>query len=124
MLCYIFGGVKESIVHLSEPTKAAGLLELERGRVRWFLSLDRNDLPTKPKPGEPMTYRSITVNDNEIEFSSGFNDLHTKSYKRILAGNGFAPEVVKPSIQIVSDIRNAQPIGLKGDYHPLLESIK
>lgn len=123
MLCYIFGGVKENIVHLAEAGKAAGLLKLERGSVRWFLSLDRNDLPAKPDPSKPMTYRSITVDGDEIEFSGGFSDLHTDSYKQILDGYGFAPEVVKPSIEIVSDIRNAQPIGLKGDYHPLLDSL-
>lgn len=120
MLCYIFGGVKANIVHLSEASKAAGFLELERARVRWFLSTDRADLPTKPEPGKPMTYRSITVDGDEVEFSGGFTDLHTESYKQILAGNGFGPDIVGPSIEIVSNIRNTVPIGIKGDYHPYL----
>lgn len=124
MLCYIFGGVKANIVHLSEATKAAGFLELERARVRWFLSTDRQDLPMKPEPGKPMTYRSITVDGEEIEFSGGFTDLHTESYRKILAGEGFGPDVVKPSVEIVAGIRNAQPVGLKGDYHPLLKRTK
>lgn len=124
MLCYIFGGVKANIVHLSEATKAAGFLELERARVRWFLSTDREDLPTKPEPGKPMTYRSITVDGEEIEFSGGFTDLHTESYKQILAGNGFGPDIVRPSVEIVAGIRNAQPVGLKGDCHPLLKRTK
>ncbi len=120
MLGYIFGGVKTNIVHLSEATKAAGFLELERARVRWFLSTDRQDLLTKPEPGKPMTYRSITVDGEEVEFSGGFTDLHTESYKQILAGNGFGPNIVRPSIEIVSSIRSTAPIGIKGDCHPYL----
>ncbi|RKY09470.1 MAG: oxidoreductase [Planctomycetota bacterium] len=120
MLAWIFGPVKQNVVHLFEPNKAAGFLELERGRVRWFLSLDRNDLPFKPGPGQPKTYRSITIDGREVEFSEGFTELHTDSYRQILAGNGFGLDDVKPSIEIVSEIRNTNPIGLKGDYHPML----
>lgn len=120
MLTWIFGPVKQNVVHLFELNKAAGFLELERGRVRWFLSLDHNDLPFKPKPGQPKTYRSIMIDGQEIEFSEGFAELHTNSYAQILAGNGFGLDDVKPSIEIVSEIRNTNPIGLKGDYHPML----
>ncbi|MHC4115219.1 MAG: Gfo/Idh/MocA family protein [Planctomycetota bacterium] len=120
MLTWIFGSVRENIVHVYEPTRAAGFLELEHARVRWFLSLDRNDLPAEPEPGKPKTYRSITIDGEEVEFSSGFSDLHVESYQRILAGNGFRPPEVLPSIQIVSDIRSAAPVGLKGEYHPML----
>lgn len=122
VLSWIFGGVKENTVHVHEPTKAAGLLELDRARIRWFLSLDRNDLPFAPEVGKSMTYRSITVDGDEIEFSGGFTDLHTKSYRRILDGKGFGPQDVMTSIEIVSAIRNATPVGLRGDHHPMLTS--
>ncbi len=120
MLTWIFGGVKKNIVHKYEPTRAAGFLELERARVRWFLSLDRNDLPFAAAEGKPTTFRSIKIDGQEVEFSSGFTELHILSYQKILGGDGFLPEDVLPSIEIVSDIRNAAPIGLKGDYHPML----
>ena len=120
MLTWIFGPVKQSVVHLLELRKAAGFLELERGRVRWFLSLDHNDLPFEPEPECPRTYRSITVDGREIDFLEGFTELHTTSYEQIFDGNGFRLDEVKPAIQIVADIRNIQPVGLEGDYHPML----
>lgn len=123
MLSWVFGPVKNTIAHVYDPMKAAGFLELERAEVRWFLSLDHKDLPIKPKHGEPRTYRSITIDGKEVEFSGGFADLHTKSYEQILNGNGFGLEDVLPSIKIVSDIRNAAPKGLTGDYHPMLKSV-
>jgi UDP-N-acetyl-2-amino-2-deoxyglucuronate dehydrogenase len=124
MLQWIFGSVQQNIVHLSEPTKASGFLELERARVRWFLSLDRNDLPDMVKNNGKQTYRSITINGEEVEFSEGFGDLHTVSYQEITEGNGFGLDDAKPSIEIVHDIRNAQPLGQKGEYHPFLKSIR
>jgi UDP-N-acetyl-2-amino-2-deoxyglucuronate dehydrogenase len=120
MLSWIFGPVKENVVHAYEPRRAAGYLELQHARVRWFLSLNRKDLPFEPKADEPMTYRSITVDGEEIEFSGGFTDLHTESYRQILAGKGFGTDEVMTSIKIVSGIRKTAPIGLKGDYHPML----
>lgn len=119
VLAWIFGGVKTNIVHIRELTKAAGFLELERARVRWFLSLDCNDLPFRPEPGKPATYRSIKINGEEIEFSGGFTDLHVESYRQILAGKGFGPKEVLPSTAIVAEIRKMTPVGLKGDYHPM-----
>ena len=124
MLCYIFGDVTNSVVHLHKSDKAAGLLELKKASVKWLLSIDRNDLPIAPEPGKPMTYRSITIDGEELEFSDGFANLHTESYRQILAGKGFGPDEVRPSIEIVSDIRNSKPIGLKDDCHPLLCSMK
>ncbi len=124
MLQWIFGEVKYNIVHISEPKKAAGLLELEKARVRWFLSLDRDDLPIEPKEINPKAYRSITIDGKEIEFSGGFEDLHTRSYQNILDGKGFNMQDAKPAIDIVSTIRQAKPIGSKGDYHPLLKQSK
>ena len=121
MLQWIFGKVKYSTVHISEPLKAAGFLELEAARVRWFLSLDRDDVPIEPGEGSAKALRSIIVNGKEIDFSDGFGDLHSISYKSILDGNGFTMQDAKPAIEIVSTIRHTTPIGLKGDYHPLLK---
>ncbi|MBC8469686.1 MAG: Gfo/Idh/MocA family oxidoreductase [Planctomycetes bacterium] len=124
ILQWIFGGVKYNLVHLDEPQRAAGFLELEHARVRWFLSIKRDDLPQEPEPGKPVAYRSMTINDEEIDFSCGLTDLHTKSYQEILNGRGFALQDTKPSVEIVSTIRRAKTIGLKGDYHPLLKRSK
>lgn len=118
MLGWIFGDVKENIVHVSDESKAAGYLQLEKARVRWFLSVDYNDLPDGIKEKGQRTYRSISVEGEEIEFSGGFTDLHTLTYQEILKGNGFGLEETKRSIQTVYDIRNASPKGIKGDYHP------
>jgi len=124
ILQWIFGEVKCNVVQLNEPQRAAGFLELEHARVRWFLSIKRDDLPQEPEPGQPAAYRSITIDDEEIDFSCGLTDLHTKSYQEILNGRGFTLQDTKPSVEIVSTIRRAKPIGLKGDYHPLLKRSK
>ncbi|NJK85510.1 MAG: Gfo/Idh/MocA family oxidoreductase [Bacteroidales bacterium] len=123
MLTWIFGGVKSNIVHISERSKAAGYLELEKARIRWYLSIDYNDIPTEIKAKGARTYRSITLNNEEIEFSEGFTDLHTRSYENILSGNGFKLTEAKPSIETVYTIRNTAPVGLKGEYHPLCMNI-
>jgi UDP-N-acetyl-2-amino-2-deoxyglucuronate dehydrogenase len=123
MLGWIFGKTKTNIVHLSQYNKAAGYLELENARVRWFLSLDENDIPAKSKLEKQRTFRSIKVEGEEIEFSEGFADLHTESYKEILAGRGFGILEAKQSVETVYTIRNSTPIGITGDYHPLLKTI-
>ncbi|KPL12612.1 MAG: oxidoreductase [Bacteroides sp. SM23_62] len=119
MLIWIFGDVKKNITHQLEESKASGYLELEQARIRWYLSIDANDLPAEVKKKGQRTYRSITMDDEEIEFSHGFNDLHTQTYREILAGNGFGLEESKKSIEVVYTIRNAEPVGCKGDFHPL-----
>jgi UDP-N-acetyl-2-amino-2-deoxyglucuronate dehydrogenase len=124
MLIWIFGSVRECKLHVSSNNKASGLLELEKARVKWFLSIDREDLPVKPEKGMHPTYRSIMLDGEEIEFSQGFTDLHTSSYQEILKGNGFTIEDSKPSIELAYKIRNSEPIGLQGDYHPILRRIK
>lgn len=125
MLYFLFGEVQKNIVHMSQPHKAAGFLMLKKARVRWFVSIDYNDLPDAVKAKEERTYRSITMNnDKEIEFSNGFTDLHTKSYQDILNGGGFGIEEARPSIETVFAIRNAVPIGKRGDFHPLLQNMK
>lgn len=123
MLSWIFGSSKKNIVHYSDTHKAAGYLELENARVRWFLSLDYNDIPESVKAGGKRTFRSITVNGEEIEFSEGFGDLHTMSYKEILAGKGFGLKEARQSVETAYIIRNAIPLGLKGDYHPMLNTV-
>jgi len=124
MLTWIFGEVKLNRVHILKADKAAGYLELEKARVRWFLSIDYQDIPGEIKTSGKRTYRSITVNGEEIEFSGGFTDLHTISYEKILKGEGFGLEAARNSIGIVYTIRNTEPVGLKGNYHPILKSIQ
>ena len=116
MLSWIFGKPVSNILHYYKEDKAAGLIELENANVQWFLSIDKNDL----KEGD-KTFRSITLNGEEMEFSEGFTDLHTKSYTEILNGNGFRINEAMPSIEAVYEIRSATPVGLKGDYHPFLK---
>ncbi len=123
MLQWIFGPVQSNIIHLYRPNKAGGYLELQKARVRWLLSIDRNDIPEPARIDNRTTYRSITVNGEEIEFSEGFGDLHTLSYREILKGDGFGLEDAKPSIEMVFNIKNTPEIGLKGDYHPLLNTV-
>ena len=118
MLTWIFGDVKENIVHCHDDHKAAGFLDLERARVRWYLSVDFNDIPQELKLKGQTTYRSITVGDDEIEFSGGFTDLHTQSYQHILRGEGFGLSEARKSIETVYNIRNAKIKALTGDYHP------
>ena len=100
--------------------KAIKETEFEKARVRWFLSIDENDLPTQIKENQQRTYRSIRIDNEEIEFSSGFTDLHTESYKSILLGNGFGLEEAKKSIEIVHQIRNIE-ITQKGEKHPYIK---
>lgn len=124
MLSWVFGDIKENKVHLLSNDTGSGYLEFEKARVRWFLSIDYNNIPEKVKLEGKRTYRSITVDGEEIEFSKGFTDLHTKSYEAILKGEGYGLKEARQSIQIVHDIRNAPLTSLKGDYHPFLDKLK
>lgn len=124
MLHFIFGELRESIVHYSTPTKAAGYLEYANARVRWFLSVEISDVPEAVRSQGQRTYRSITVNGDEIEFSGGFTDLHTRSYEEVLAGRGFGLEDNRVAIETVAAIRTAKPCGLVGDYHPFLNDVE
>ena len=119
MLSWVFGNLKENIVHLHTHDRGSGYLEFDRARVRWFLSINQNLLPEEIKIKGQRTYRSIRIGEEELEFSEGFNDLHTEVYKGILDGNGFGLEDSRKAIEIVHQIRNSNPIGLKGEYHPL-----
>jgi len=118
MLIWVFGAVKNNIVHIHTHDRASGYLELEKARVRWFLSINENTIPEEIRAQGKRTFRSIQIEGQELEFSDGFTDLHTTSYERILSGEGFRIGETKTAIDIVHDIRHANPIGLKGDYHP------
>lgn len=123
MLTWIFGEVQDNVVHVSNPGKSAGFLQLKKARVRWMLSIDEKDLPPSAVSTGKRTYRSLTIENREIEFSEGFTDLHTVSYGQILNKQGFTIKDALPSIEIAHTIRNTVPIGLKGDYHPYLKQI-
>ncbi len=117
MLLWIFGAVQKSVVHVHTQDRAAGYLELERAQVKWFLSINEATLPANMNGAR--TYRSITVDGEAVEFSSGFTDLHTRSYEAILADAGFGVADTLPSIEIAQQIREAKPIGLETPYHAL-----
>ncbi len=119
MLHWIFGEVIENNVYVQSHDRAAGFLQLEKARVRWFLSINYNTIADAVKNNGMRTYRSIQVNGKEIEFSEGFTDLHTLSYQAILEGKGFGLSDAARAVEIAHSIRNAQPLGLVGDYHPL-----
>ena len=119
MLTWVFGKFKGQIVHLNNHDRASGILELEKARVRWFLSVNYDTLPEPVKKAGKRTYRSLTMNDEEIEFSDGFTELHTRSYEEIIHGKGFGLQEALPSVEIAYGIRHAEPKGLQGDYHPL-----
>lgn len=120
MLIWIFGKIQDNIVHVNEPDRAAGYLELENARVRWFLSVDEKSLPVDVRAAGQRTYRSITVDGKEIEFSGGFTDLHTQSYQGIIDGNGFGLSEARASIEAVHLIRNSSPDLKKGECHPFI----
>lgn len=123
MLMWFFGAVRHSEVHLSNPLHTAGFLELDRARVQWFLSIDQNDLPDSAKAKGQRTYRSITIDGEEVEFSGGFTDLHTIVYQETLAGRGFGLEDARPSINLVHNLREATAIGPNDNAHPCVRSV-
>ncbi len=119
MLYYIFGELKMNVVHHRTPTWCSGFLQFERARVRWFLSIDADYLPEDIRKRGQMSYRSILIDREELEFTGGFTDLHTVSYQHILAGDGFGLDCAKPSIEIVHYIRNAECCSaILADKHP------
>ena len=118
MLQWVFGPVKENIVHIHTHDRAAGYFEFEKAKVRWFLSINAETLPEDVRAKGKRTYRSINIEGEELEFSDGFTDLHTLSYRDILNGGGFRIDEARAAIEIVHNIRTSTPIGLEGDYHP------
>lgn len=123
MLHFVFGELQHNEVHYRDEKTASGFLQYEKARVRWFLSIDANNLPENAVQGEKLTYRSITIGDEELEFSGGFTDLHTQSYQNILAGNGFGVDENRVAIETVEKIR-VMPIAEAGEKaHPLLAKV-
>jgi len=118
MLHYIFGALKENVLHYTSATTAAGYLEYEKARVRWFLSIDEENLPVAARAAGMRTYRSITIEEEEFEFSGGFTDLHTRSYEAILDGRGYGLEDNRVAIETVASIRTQTPDPRAGELHP------
>jgi UDP-N-acetyl-2-amino-2-deoxyglucuronate dehydrogenase len=123
VLHFLFGDVQQNIVHYRDPCKAAGFLEYDRARVRWLLSVDAADLPDEARRKGLRTFRALTIGGQDVEFSDGFADLHTRVYEDILSGGGYGLEDTRVSIETVSAIRTQTPAGLTGDYHPYLRQI-
>lgn len=124
MLLLVFGAVKQSRLHLLRPDCAAGYLDLQRARVRWFLSINADHLPEAQKARNQRTFRSITVDGHEVEFSEGFTDLHTESYRDILSGGGFGLDEAAPAVDAVYQIRNGEVSPLGDAHHPMASIIR
>jgi UDP-N-acetyl-2-amino-2-deoxyglucuronate dehydrogenase len=107
LLLWLFGPAQHSEVHLRDGKRAAGSIALANADVQWFLSAEATDLPFDAQPGTRTTFRSITVDGEQLEFSEGFTDLHTRVYEEVLAGRGFGITDARPSIELSHLIRNA-----------------
>ena len=123
MLGWVFGDLVKNEAHLKQADASAGYLEFKHAKVRWFLSVNYKYIPENIKAAGQRTYRSITVNNKEIEFSGGFTDLHTASYEHILEGKGFGLEEARNSINIVSNIRNQDVVRNESDVHPFVSKV-
>lgn len=119
LLLWYFGPVEALEVHLRTPTTLSGYLELERARVRWFLSIEASFLPKEVLARRQRTYRSITIEGEEVEFSEGFSDLHTEVYRRTLAGEGFGLEDARGGIELAASVRRAELVSARTNTrHP------
>jgi len=120
LLLWIFGACEKSELHVYKPDKMAGWLQLEKATVKWFLSVDRADLPKSCLAENKPAYRSLTVDGRDMEFSSNFTDLHTEVYREILAGRGYGLEDIRPSIALVYEIRGSNIVTNPSHAHPLV----
>jgi UDP-N-acetyl-2-amino-2-deoxyglucuronate dehydrogenase len=120
MLIWLFGNVESSSIFISEDRRIGGFMQLQRARVRWFLSIEREDLPFTPEAGKKTTFRSIVVDGAEVEFSEGFGDLHTRIYEETLAGRGFGLAEARPSIELVHRLRSSKVTAAGADCHPMV----
>lgn len=120
LLLWLFGRAERNIVHQNSPARMAGYLELERARVRWFLSVDYNDLPSQVREQGGYAYRSITIDGQELDLSTGFTDLHTQVYRELLAGGGFGIQDARPSIELVYSVRQSRETSANGLAHPMV----
>jgi len=123
MLMWLFGKVQNNYLYLDSNDKMSGFIELENANVKWFLSIDSNDLPKEVVSTGKSTFRSITVDGKEIEFTDGFTDLHTDVYRDIISGGGFGINVARPSIELVFAIRNSRLEQKMVNPHPYLFNI-
>ena len=123
LLLWLFGVVERSEVHLNQPKRMAGAMELQRATVRWYLSTESRDLPFTPEPGKRTTFRSITVDGHEVEFTEGFADLHTRVYQHILSGAGFGITDARPSIELAYGIRQSRVTEPSSTPHPLFAAL-
>ena len=123
MLHYVFGGLQENVLHYDSATTAAGYLEYEKARVRWFLSIDEDNLPAKAREAGQRTHRSLAIGGEEFEFSGGFNDLHTRSYEAILDGRGYGLDDSRVAIETVAAIRTQKPDRHAGELHPAVAAL-
>ncbi len=123
LLLWLFGAVTTCEVHVRDQRRMAGFIDLERARVRWFLSTDVADLPFAAQPGVKTTFRSITVDDHEVEFSEGFADLHTRVYEEALAGRGFGIDEGRPAIDLSHRIRQTPADLVPSRLHPMLTAL-
>lgn len=121
LLLWLFGSVQHNEVHLSKPTKMSGSLELDGARVRWFLSVDNEDLPKDVRERGGFAYRSLEIDGQEIDMTEGFDDLHTELYRNILAGQGFGIEDARPGIELVHAICNSREVAAGTEAHPFLK---
>lgn len=119
MLIWIFGDVVKSTVHVMEHDRASGILQLQNATIRWFLSINSDTLPEAVKDSGKTTFREITIDNERFEFSDGFTDLHTESYKHILNGNGFSISETLKSLELAHQLRHSTPVALTDDYHPM-----
>ena len=122
LLLWLFGSADDVEVHLREPKRIGGSLQLRRAHVRWFLSTDARDLPFRPEPGSKTTFRSIVVDGEEVVFTEGFTDLHTRVYEEVLAGRGAGLDEARPSIELAHRIRHAS-ITASAAAHPMLSRL-
>lgn len=122
LLLWLFGSMQRSLVHQLSPTRVSGCLELEWARVRWFLSIDENDLPAEVREKGGFAYRQLEIDGEDLDLSTGFTDLHTEVYRDILQGGGFGIEDARPSIELVYNVRYSRETGANGLAHPLLKT--
>ncbi|MDG2122251.1 MAG: Gfo/Idh/MocA family oxidoreductase, partial [Verrucomicrobiales bacterium] len=122
LLIWLFGSVKRSEVHFSTPKTASGSLELDRAEVTWFLSVEAKFLPKHHRASNHRTHRSIRIDEEAIDLSEGFTDLHTQVYRETLNGNGVGISDTRPAIQLIHDVRIAAPIGIQPHSHSLLKN--
>ncbi len=121
MLMWLFGDVEGAILHQRDPRRLAGSLELERARVRWFLSVEEDDLPEACAEDGTFAHRSLKIDGEEFDFSDGFTDLHTMVYQDILAGNGYGVDDARPALELVHSLREAEVVNSAFDSHPFLK---